>query len=187
MGQGDFTIEYPPLHDLAVSDQPAAAGGATTTCCRLDPGPHSRTFLKSFHTEQTAEFCASCHKVHLDVPVNDYRWIRGFNEYDNWQASGVSGQGARSFYYPPEPQSCADCHMPRVPVERPRRASTARSTRTASPPPTPRCRSSTGTQEQLEVTQAFLRDAVTVDIFGIVRGEAGEAQERARRPGTAPP
>jgi len=45
----------------------------------------------------TAEFCSSCHKVHLDVAVNRYRWIRGFNEYDNWQASGVSGQGARAF------------------------------------------------------------------------------------------
>ena len=50
--------------------------------------------------------------MHLDVPVNHYRWFRGFNEYDNWQASGVSGQGARSFYYPPKPQQCADCHMP---------------------------------------------------------------------------
>jgi tetratricopeptide (TPR) repeat protein len=44
--------------------------------------------------------------------VNHYRWIRGFNEYDNWQASGVSGQGARSFYYPAKPSQCADCHMP---------------------------------------------------------------------------
>jgi Flp pilus assembly protein TadD len=44
--------------------------------------------------------------------VNHYRWTRGFNEYDNWQASGVSGQGARSFYYPAQPTQCADCHMP---------------------------------------------------------------------------
>ena len=27
----------------------------------------------------------------------NYRWIRGFNDYDNWQASGVSGQGAGRF------------------------------------------------------------------------------------------
>src|SRR5256884_8681654 len=63
----------------------------------------------------TAEFCSSCHKVHLDVPVNHYRWIRGFNEYDNWQASGISGQGARAFYYPKSPMNCADCHMPMTP------------------------------------------------------------------------
>ena len=54
-------------------------------------------------------------KVHLDVAVNRYRWIRGFNEYDNWQASGVSGQGARAFYYPKTPMNCDDCHMPQVP------------------------------------------------------------------------
>ena len=68
--------------------------------------------------DQTPEFCSSCHKVHLDVPVNNYRWLRGFNEYDNWQASGVSGFGARSFYYPPKPQGCQDCHMPQDRVER---------------------------------------------------------------------
>jgi tetratricopeptide (TPR) repeat protein len=68
-----------------------------------------KPFMKS-----NAEFCSTCHKVHLDVPVNGYRWLRGFNDYDNWQASGVSGQGARSFYYPAKPQVCADCHMPLV-------------------------------------------------------------------------
>src|SRR5579872_1242214 len=47
------------------------------------------------------------------------RWFRGFNDYDNWQASGVSGQGARSFYYPPKTQVCADCHMPLVPSHDP--------------------------------------------------------------------
>jgi Flp pilus assembly protein TadD len=78
----------------------------------LNPEPHRRVFLKPFMRDQTPEFCSSCHKVHLDVPVNNYRWLRGFNEYDNWQASGVSGQGARSFYYPPKPAQCADCHMP---------------------------------------------------------------------------
>ena len=65
-----------------------------------DPEAHRRTFLKPFMRDSTSEFCSACHKVHLDVPVNNYRWFRGFNDYDNWQASGVSGQGARSFYYP---------------------------------------------------------------------------------------
>ena len=81
---------------------------------RLDPEPHRKIFLKDFHTKQTPEFCSSCHKVHLDLPVNDYRWFRGFNDYDAWQASGISGEGARSFYYPPKSQKCADCHMPLV-------------------------------------------------------------------------
>src|SRR5882762_2085504 len=112
MGQGDFTVEYPALHDLAASENPLLRK-AHDTLIYLAPAPHRNTFIKPFHREQTAEFCSSCHKVHLDVPVNAYRWFRGFNDYDNWQASGF-GEGARSFYYPPKGQKCVDCHMPLV-------------------------------------------------------------------------
>jgi tetratricopeptide (TPR) repeat protein len=114
MGQGDFFLEYPKLHELAASENPLVRS-LHDFVVRLNPEPHRRTFLKPFMRTSTAEFCSACHKVHLDVPVNRYRWVRGFNEYDNWQASGVSGQGARSFYYPKAPMNCADCHMPQVP------------------------------------------------------------------------
>jgi Tfp pilus assembly protein PilF len=114
MGQGDFFLEYPKLHELAASENPLVRR-LHDFVVRLNPEPHRRTFLKPFMRADTAEFCSSCHKVHLDVPVNHYRWIRGFNEYDNWQASGVSGQGARAFYYPKASMNCADCHMPQVP------------------------------------------------------------------------
>jgi Flp pilus assembly protein TadD len=114
MGQGDFFLEYPKLHEMAASENPLVRK-LHDFVVRLNPEPHRRTFLKPFMRADTAEFCSSCHKVHLDVPVNHYRWIRGFNEYDNWQASGVSGQGARAFYYPKSPMNCADCHMPQVP------------------------------------------------------------------------
>jgi Flp pilus assembly protein TadD len=111
MGQGDFYLEYPKMHEVASSKNPVVRT-LHDFLVKLNPEPHRRVFLKPFMRDQTPEFCSSCHKVHLDVPVNHYRWIRGFNEYDNWQASGVSGQGARSFYYPPRSQQCADCHMP---------------------------------------------------------------------------
>jgi Flp pilus assembly protein TadD len=114
MGQGDFFLEYPKLHELAASENPLVRK-LHDFVVKLNPEPHRRTFLKPFMRTETAEFCSSCHKVHLDVPVNRYRWIRGFNEYDNWQASGISGQGARSFYYPKSPMNCADCHMPMTP------------------------------------------------------------------------
>jgi hypothetical protein len=114
MGQGDFVLEYPKLHELAASENPVTRS-LHDFMVKVNPEPHRRTFLKPFMREQTAEFCSGCHKVHLDVPVNSYRWIRGFNEYDNWQASGVSGQGARSFYYPANSMMCADCHMPLQP------------------------------------------------------------------------
>jgi len=111
MGQGDFMLEYPELHELAATKNPVLRW-IHDFSIKLNPEPHRRVFLKPFMRDQTPEFCSACHKVHLDVPVNNYRWLRGFNEYDNWQASGVSGLGARSFYYPPKPQGCPDCHMP---------------------------------------------------------------------------
>jgi tetratricopeptide (TPR) repeat protein len=172
MGQGDFTIEYPPLHDLAASEQPLLAA-SHDYLLKLDPGPHKKTFLKSFHTSQTAEFCSSCHKVHLDVPVNKYRWFRGFNEYDNWQASGVSGQGARSFYYPAKPQKCTDCHMPLVPSNDPA-AKDGKIKSHRFPGANTAIPFVNKDAEQLRITQDFLRDKqVTVDVFGLVRTPEG--------------
>jgi Tfp pilus assembly protein PilF len=184
MGQGDFEIEYPPLHDLAVSENPVLAW-THDYLLKLDPVPHRRVFLKAFHREQTADFCSSCHKVHLDVPVNDYRWFRGFNDYDNWQASGMSGQGARSFYYPPKPQKCSDCHMPLVasndPVARDGKIKSHRfpAANTALP-------FVNGDHEQLKVTQDFLKDGVvSVDVFGLVPGEepGGASETRPAKGG----
>ena len=168
MGQGDFVMEYPPLHDLAASGNPLLRG-AHDLITNLAPEPHRRTFMKPFHRAQGAEFCSTCHKVHLDVPVNDYRWIRGFNEYDNWQASGVSGQGARSFYYPETPQTCGSCHMPLVASNDPAaddgfvRSHRFPAANTALP-------YVNRDPDQLEAVQQFLRAGqVSIDLFGIAR------------------
>src|SRR5579863_1219724 len=176
MGQGDFTLEYPELHELAASDN-RFVRAMHDFVVNLNPEPHRRTFLKPFMRTQTAEFCATCHKVHLDVPVNHYRWVRGFNEYDNWQASGISGQGARSFYYPATSMMCADCHMPAVRSKddgnidgfvhshRFPGANTAVPTANQDP-------------SQLELSRKFLQDKqLSVDIFAIspAGGESAEA------------
>ncbi len=171
MGQGDFYLEYPTLHELAATRN-SVVRALHDFLVKLNPEPHRRVFLKPFMRNQTAEFCSTCHKVHLDGPVNHYRWIRGFNEYDNWQASGVSGQGARSFYYPEKPAQCADCHMPLIPSadlgnvngvihsHRFPAANTALSTANED-------------AEQLEITEKFLQDKiVSVDIFAFSPAQA---------------
>src|SRR5215469_11447281 len=166
MGQGDFVLEYPKLHAMAASTNPVMRG-LHDFMVRLNPEPHRRVFLKPFMREQVAEFCSGCHKVHLDQPFNNYRWIRGFNEYDNWQGSGISGQGARSFYYPASPMMCADCHMPMVPskddgnidgyVHSHRFPGANTAVPTANEDPT-----------QLQASAKFLQDKqLSVDVFAI--------------------
>ncbi len=112
-GNGGFTLEYPALHELATSENPIIRA-LHDWLVRLDPGPHKTTFMKPFMRDQPAEFCSACHKTHLDAPVNHFRWVRGFNEYDGWQSGAASGQGAQAFYDLDEPRNCVDCHMPLV-------------------------------------------------------------------------
>jgi Flp pilus assembly protein TadD len=171
MGQADFYLEYPKLHELAATQNPVARA-LHDFLIRLNPEPHRRVFLKPFMKTQTAEFCSTCHKVHLDVPVNHYRWFRGFNEYDNWQASGVSGQGARSFYYPPKPQQCADCHMP---PEASMDAGNINGFVHSHRFPGANTAVPTANEDaaQLKLTEGFLKSgALTVDIFALSPAQA---------------
>ncbi|MBI2818813.1 MAG: tetratricopeptide repeat protein [Acidobacteria bacterium] len=186
MGNNSFTIQYPPLHELLTSDNEYIKK-MDRFLTFLNPRPHKKTFLKPFMREDTAEFCSACHKVHLDVPVNDYRWFRGFNEYDAWQASGVSGQGARSFYYPEQSSDCADCHMPLVPsddagnIDGKVHSHRFPAANTALP-------FVNGDTEQLKVTEDFLKSGiVSVDIFAAspIDNHAG-GTEMVRRAGAAP-
>ncbi|MGH9541686.1 MAG: tetratricopeptide repeat protein [Terriglobales bacterium] len=178
LGNSGFTLYDPPLDALVESDN-RVVRVAHDAALYLEPAPHDLTFLKPFHTRQTARFCSACHKVHMDVPVNHYRWVRGFDEYDNWQGSGVSGQGARSFYYPPHPVNCANCHMPLVRSNDPAaengfiHSHRFAAANTAVP-------FANRDQRQLQDAENFLKGAVSTDIFAIAR-EQGAA--RFVRPG----
>ncbi|MBS1856987.1 MAG: tetratricopeptide repeat protein [Acidobacteria bacterium] len=181
MGNSDFLVEYPPLHNIA-SSKNRYLQAIDYFITYLNPEPHRRTFLKPFM--QQSEFCAACHKVHLDVPVNGYRWLRGFNDYDNWQASGVSGQGARSFYYPEKPMVCADCHMPLVPSRDPgNRNGKVHSHRFIAA--NTALAYVNDDARQLEETEKFLKSGfITVDIFAVSPEEDSKAGREMVRRGT---
>ncbi|HKI86614.1 MAG TPA: tetratricopeptide repeat protein, partial [Thermoanaerobaculia bacterium] len=182
MGNGDYELRIPALHKLATSHNILLQTGHDFLL-RLEPRPHRRTFLRPFFRNQYApKFCSACHKVHLDTGVNHYRWVRGFDEYDHWQASGVSGNGARSFYYPPKPHNCIHCHMPLV------RSNDAgnrngfihshrfAAANTALP-------TANKDEVQLAAVEAFLKDRqVTVDIFAMSQAskeKEGRVRSRA--------
>ena len=184
MGNGGFVIEYPPLHDMATSKSKFIEW-VHDFLVKVDPEAHKKVFMKPFHRENTAQMCSSCHKVHLDVPVNAYRWQRGFNDYDNWQASGVSGQGARSFYYPKQSMKCVDCHMPLVPsndfgnINGKVHSHRFPAANTAVP-------LANRDQKQLDTVLEFLKNKhVSIDIFAISRsqGTGAEAEPTAQKKG----
>ncbi len=112
-GNAAYTIDE-PLHYPFAYRQNAVLQWINNQLVKAKPAMHKKTFLKPFHRSE--EFCSTCHKVSLPFALNHYKeWLRGQNHYDAFLLSGVSGHGARSFYYPEKAKDrCADCHMPTV-------------------------------------------------------------------------
>ena len=112
-GNGAYVLATPTHYPFAFSEVEFGRW-LSDTLIKSKPAFHKQSFLKPLH--RTPEFCGTCHKVHLPVALNQYRWLRGQNHYDSFLLSGVSGHGVASFYYPPKAEtSCNGCHMRAVP------------------------------------------------------------------------
>ena len=74
------------------------------------PERHSKAVMHDFL--HTPEFCAACHKANLPATLNDYKFVRAFTAFDEWQQSKFSQRNPLSFYSGPF-KTCQDCHMPR--------------------------------------------------------------------------
>jgi tetratricopeptide (TPR) repeat protein len=110
-GNADYTIDEPLHYPFAYSTN-RLLQYINQQLVKAKPEFHKKTFLKPFM--RSAEFCSTCHKVSIPQDLNHYKeFLRGQNHYDTYLLSGVSGHGARSFYYPEKSvQNCAGCHMP---------------------------------------------------------------------------
>jgi tetratricopeptide (TPR) repeat protein len=75
------------------------------------PERHSQAVMQSFY--RTPEFCAACHKANLPNPLNDYKFIRAFTVYDEWQNSKFSKRNPLTFYSA-DFNTCQGCHMHRA-------------------------------------------------------------------------
>ena len=109
-GNADYTIEEPTHYPFATSDN-AVLQWINNTLVKAKPEMHKKTFLKPIIKD--SKFCSTCHKVSIPYAVNEYKdFLRGQNHWDPFLLSGVSGKGARSFYYPPVAKGeCVNCHM----------------------------------------------------------------------------
>lgn len=131
------------------------------------PERHSKAVMHDFL--HTPEFCAACHKANLPATLNDYKFIRAFTAYDEWQQSKFSQRNPLTFYTA-DFTTCQGCHMKRNPVSLPEygaKNGTFASHRwlagnTAVP-------YYYGFSEQLQKTIEFLRSGnyLNVDIFGL--------------------
>jgi tetratricopeptide (TPR) repeat protein len=173
-GNGDYTIGEPRHYPFAFSSSPALRE-LSKQLVKAKPAFHKATFLKPLH--RTAEFCSTCHKVHIPGALNAYReFLRGQNHYDSFILSGISGRGARAFYYPPRAEGrCAGCHMPLAtsgdfgaqpfdgsgPLQIHDHRFLAANTGIAH---------LRGDAAMVKAEQAFLDEVVTLDVFGLREG-----------------
>jgi Tfp pilus assembly protein PilF len=170
-GNGAYVIEESKQYPFAFSKVPALRA-VNRLLIRMEPSLHRKTFLKPFM--RTPEFCSTCHKVALIPALNGYRWMRGQDHYDGWYDSGVSGRAVRSFYDPPAPKACRDCHLPAYRSDEfgNRNGYVHDHAFPAANTALPFIRGDRETQKKMD---EFLRNKVlTVDLFAIRRGDTFE-------------
>jgi tetratricopeptide (TPR) repeat protein len=166
-GNGSYVIEESKQYPFAFAKN-SYLHEVNKLLIRMEPSLHRQTFLKPFMRQP--EFCSTCHKVALLPPMNDYKWMRGQNHYDSWQDSGVSGFAVRSFYDPPAPKACRDCHLPPFPSDEfgSHGGFVHDHAFPAANTALPAVR---GDREMSELTEKFLKGSLTADIFALRRGD----------------
>ncbi len=146
------------------------------TMIKAKPSFHKRTFLKPLH--KSADFCSVCHKVSLPKELTHYKdFLRGQNHYDAFLLSGVSGHGAKSFYYPKKAhENCNRCHMPL------KKSNDFAALRRGDDKFTtihdhlfPAANTAVPWMNEhtdiIKIHQDFLKDVARVDLFGIIEGK----------------
>ena len=166
-GTGSYVMGLPSV--MVRDDGTPIPGKAPFAEILARPDLHRRAVMRDFY--RTPEFCGTCHKAAVPASLNDYRWLRAFTVYDEWQESSWSKQSLAPFYSKPAASTCQSCHMPLQPAlhDYAAKNGVVRSHRwvganTAIP-------EYYGYSEQLQKTAEFLKKAVTIDIFGISKND----------------
>lgn len=175
-GNADYTIDEPIHYPFAYSTN-RILQYLNQQLVKAKPEFHKKTFLKP--VMRTEEFCSTCHKVSLPQELNKYKeFLRGQNHYDTYLLSGVSGHGARSFYYPEKAEpNCAGCHMPLQESQdfgadffNPTNTSTRYIHSHLFPAANTGVAHLRGDTNTVKAHQEFLKGTLRVDIFGIKEG-----------------
>jgi Flp pilus assembly protein TadD len=150
------------------------------------PERHSKAVMQDFL--HTPEFCAACHKANLPDTLNDYKFLRAFTVYDEWQQSKFSQRNPLTFYTT-DFSSCQGCHMKRETATLPdygaKHGTLASHRWLAGNTAVPFYYSF---DEQLNKTIEFLKSGnyLNVDIFALKQMSAGSAESMTSPLGSMP-
>ncbi len=75
---------------------------------------HSKAVMRDVY--RTSEYCSACHKAAIPRVLDDYKWLRAFTVYDEWQAASFTKQSPLPFYRKDSVSTCQTCHMMREPL-----------------------------------------------------------------------
>lgn len=171
LGTSSFTMRQPYL---LLDEGGNGIGNVATDAQILANVPDHRRAVKNPILEKP-EFCAACHKSNAPPELNNYKFIRGYSTYDEWQQSGASRETVLPFYAKDKRLDCRSCHMP--PVEAVKDVAAKNGTikshrwlgaNTSVP-------LYYGHTKQAELTEKFLKNNVlSIDIFGVRRAATNE-------------
>ena len=172
LGTSSFTIRQPYL--LLDENGNGIGNEATDAQILANVEDHKRSQMNP--VLQKPEFCGSCHKSNAPPELNNYKFIRGYSTYDEWQQSGASRESPLPFYAKDKRIDCRTCHMPPTQAvqdpaaDKQGMVSSHRwlGANTAVP-------LYYGHKKQAELTENFLKNNVlTVDIFAFRKAATGE-------------
>jgi len=171
-GTGSYTIRRPAL--IENSDGTPVYSDVSDDEILKDVAGHKRAMMRPLLKQP--EFCAACHKSSVPPSLNNYKFQRGFNAYDEWQMSGASTETITPYYRRDKRADCATCHIPMTEATKDMAATNGYvashrflSANTTTP-------LFYGQHKQVEKTKEFLKSGViTADIFAIRNEATGKA------------
>jgi len=169
-GDGSYVMGFPAV--MVDANGNRVPGEVPYREILAHPDRHRQAVMKDFY--RTSEFCAACHNATVPADLNNYKPIREFATYDEWQSSAFSRQDPLNFY-PEKLATCQDCHMPSERLGAPAAEAYAPASHrwlagnTAVP-------FYYGYDEQLQRTIQFLQSGrfLTLDIVGLEASGSGE-------------
>jgi Flp pilus assembly protein TadD len=113
-GIGSYVMGQPAV--MVDEQGKPVAGLPTYDEILAHPKRHAQAVMKDIY--KTPEFCATCHKAAVPRQLNEYKWLRAFSVYDEWQQSSWSRESPLPFYKKDEAKVCQTCHMEAEPLVR---------------------------------------------------------------------